>query len=198
MDLNEHYYVLFEDTSLKMVGIDGDIEPDFPPYMPAPIHHTVEVYITMGKKKNPRFYDIHFAAGCLPIVTEPVYKELEKLNLYKVQLLKGTHGEIIEEFDLMMYKIWCYNRIQCLDMEKSKYGSKESDNSRVYDLERIFLDNERLAQVPEEERQIFYIAERPTCLIVHQNVVDALEPHKFQGASFTPVNKWSLDSIFDD
>jgi hypothetical protein len=196
-DLNDEYYVVFKDTSKNLVSIDGYIEPDFPLKRPAPEPHTVEIYITSGGKKNPKFVDMHFQSLTDIVMQKKVVEILEKFNLYKVQLLKGTHGEVIEQFNQMYYKLWCYNHILCLDLEKSKYGSKEADNTWVYDLETIVLDSERLGQVPLEQRLMFYLAERPQCLIVHQSVVDELSKHDFIGASYIPVKSWGLDSVFD-
>ena len=195
-DLNDEYYVVFKDTNKNLVSIDGYIEPDFALDDPAPEPHTVEIY-NVGREKNPKFVDMHFQSLTDIVMQKKVVEILEKFNLYKVQLLKGTHGEVIEQFNQMYYKLWCYNHILCLDLEKSKYGSKEADNTWVYDLETIVLDSERLGQVPLEQRLMFYLAERPQCLIVHQSVVDELSKHDFIGASYIPVKSWGLDSVFD-
>lgn len=196
-DLNNEYYVMFKDTSKDLISIDGDIEPDFAIDDPAPEPHTVEIYMTLGSRKNPKFEDIHFEALTNVVIKKSVVDVLNKFPLYKVQLLKGTHGEVIKEFNEMYYKLWCYNHILCLDLDKSKYGSKESDNSWVYDLKSIVLDSERLAKTPLEERLMFHIAERPDCLVVHQCIVDELAKHDFVGASYIPIRKWGLDQIFD-
>ncbi len=196
-DLNDEYYVMFEDTSRNLVSIDGYIEPEFALDDPAPIQHALEIYITLGSKKKPKFEDIHFQSLVNVVVKKSVAEVLSDIHLYKVQLLKGTHGEVIENFNQMYYKLWCYNHILCLDMENSKYGSKDADNSWVYDLKTIVLNSERLAMIPLEQRLMFHIAERPDYLIVHQSIVDALESHSFVGASYIPVNKWGLDSVFD-
>ena len=169
-DLNDEYYVMFEDTSKNLVSIDGDIEPDFALDDPAPEPRTVEIYISLGKKINPKFEDIHFESLVDIVMKKQVVDALQRFDLYKVQLLKGTHGEVIEKFNQMYYKLWCYNHILCLDLEESKYGSKDSDNSWVYDLEMIVLDSERLEKTPFEQRLMFHIGERSDCLIVHQSL----------------------------
>jgi len=196
-DLNNEYYVMFEDTSKNLVSIDGYIEPDFALDDPAPEPHSIDIYISLGGKKNPTFEDIHFESLTDIVMQKQVVDVLKKFELYKVQLLKGTHGEVIEKFNQMYYKLWCYNHILCLDLEKSKYGSKDSDNSWVYDLETIVLDSERLRQTPLEQRLMFHIGERSDCLIIHQSIVDELSKHNFVGASYIPVKSWGLDSVFD-
>jgi hypothetical protein len=196
-DLNDEYYVMFEDTGKDLVSIDGYIEPDFSLDDPAPSPHTVKIYITLGEKKNPKFEDLHFSSLVKIVMKKQVVDVLQRFDLYKVQLLKGTHGEVLEKFNQMYYKLWCYNRIRCLDLENSEYGRKNSNGTRVYDLETIVLDSERLVQIPLEQRLMFYLAERSQCLIVHQSVVDELSKHDFIGASYIPVKSWGLDSVFD-
>ena len=196
-DLNNEYYVLFEDNSLNLVSIDGHIKPYVHPEDPVPEDYTMKVYVALGSKRNPKFVDIHFRSCIRPIMIKAVVDVMVPLDLYKVQFIKGTYGEVLENFGKEYYRLWCYNHILSLDLEKSVYGSQEDNGTWVEDLETIVLDNEKLGRVPEEQRLMFHIKERPEFLIVHQTIVDALTPHNFVGAKFVPVKKWGIDSIFD-
>lgn len=197
-DLNDEYYIMFEDTGLDAVSIDGYIQPAFSPQDPAPDQHTIEMYISLGDdEENIQFYDIHFESLVKAVCKETVANVLKSLNLYRVQILQGTHGEVVEEYGQVFYKLWCYNRISCLDFGRSKYGSKDDDYTRVYDLEKIVLDSGKLSSVPEDRRLAFRLSERPTHLILHKKIVDDLLTHNFSGANYIPIREYGgIDDIF--
>ncbi len=94
-----------------------------------------------------------------------------------------SKGEVYEDwFTLHAWKEW-----DCWDRERSKfYGS----GGKIYndELSKIYLDEQAIFHVPEEERLIIRLnALGDDYLLFHEKIVNVLLDNKMKGALFVPL-----------
>ncbi|WP_419812390.1 hypothetical protein [Bacterioplanoides sp.] len=193
-DLNNEYYMLYPDNNPNYPMIIASLRPN-----------SIESYVT-GKynlailrddpmPKKPQYVDYH-SSGSTPVISKKFVDALSELNIYRVQTLKGTTGDVIEELKLDYYMLHVFNFINAIDIEKSVVDLS-SNSKRVVDVESYSLDSEKLSKIPIEKRLVFILDEYPVFYLFHQTVVDHLEQYDLKGHRFIPVSKWNDDAHFD-
>ena len=190
-DLNDEYYVLepVNNNSYPMIGaslrprsqgriVSGD--------------YSLNLYLDDPMPKKPEYVDFH-TADSTPVVSKNMKDFLEPLEVYGIQFLKGTTGNVIEELKLDYYLLHIYSRIVCIDRDKSDIDVSEV---RVSDVRSLVIDSEALLKIPEDQRLIFKVREYGVIQLFHKTIVDVIEAAGLKGLRFIPVKKWNDNAAF--
>jgi hypothetical protein len=191
IDLNDEYYVLEPDNNNSYPMIEADLEPHSQGRIVSG-DYELDLYLSDPIPRKPEYVDFH-TADSTPVVSKNMKDLLEPLEVYGIQFLKGTRGDVIEELNLDYYLLHIYSRIVCIDREKSDIDVSEV---RVSDVRSLVIDSEALLKIPEEQRLIFKVREYGVIQLFHKSIVDVIESAGLKGLRFIPVKKWNDNAAF--
>lgn len=194
-DLNNEYYVLYPDNNQNYPMIGASLTPKS---ITSPVNESsyeLLIYNHAPLLNNPEYVDYHTSGG-KPVVSSSFSAALRELNLYGMQCLKGTKGDVIEELNLEYYFLHIFNHIICMDMRKSIIDYDE-DIEAVCSVDKFTLDSEKLSKIPLEKRLVFAMDEYSVYNIFHQSVVDHLSKFNLKGMRFIPVTSWNDNAHFN-
>jgi hypothetical protein len=193
-DLNNEYFVLYPDSNQNYPMLRTSLTPD----SLRPIdedNYELMIYKHTIMPNKPVYVDYHTSGG-IPVISPKFVEALKELNIYGIQTLKGTKGDVIEDLKLEYYLLHVHNHIISMDMKKSKYTFNDRIQS-VTDVEKFTLDSEKLFKIPVEKRLIFAMEEHSVYNIFHQSVVDHLSNFDLKGMRFIPVTSWNDNAHFN-
>jgi hypothetical protein len=193
IDLNDEYYVLEPENNNSYPMIGASIRPRS---LGKEVigEYSLNLYLDGPTPKKPEYVDFH-TSGSTPVVSIMMKDLLEPLEIYGIQFLKGTQGNLIEELKLDYYLLHIYSRIICVNREKSDIDEDE-DGGYVSDVKTLVIDSELLLKIPEKKRLIFKVREYGVIQLFHKSIVDVIESAGLKGLRFIPVKKWNDNAAF--
>jgi hypothetical protein len=89
-----------------------------------------------------------------------------------------------------------FNELDCLDISKCLIDDYDEDDDE-HDIEKYYLDYEKMAKIPEDERLIF-IPKKTNIghTFLHQKIVDVFNKHKVDTLKFIKVSEWEMGKQF--
>ena len=157
----------------------------------------IEMCLRGSKPKKPELVDFHSVASVLAFGSR-IYDILEPLKLHNVQFVPASvevkkGKEEVEGYWLMHN----YNRLECMDLEKSDCDIDEDDGDVTW-IRKIVLSEEKLSQVPLEQRLFFRMKEDYPTHLIHKSLVDKIMEIEPKGLVFVPVSTWKQGMQFND
>ncbi len=132
--------------------------------------------------------DYHALPG--PVISRKILDALLPLDLYGVQFVpakvRNPEDDLSEPRDYWYAHIW--NRIECLDMEKSRL--ELYDDGDIFSIHKMVLDEKALERVEPRKRMIFELEEDCTVHLVHESVKEAIESVEPKGVCFFNAMDW--------
>ena len=123
------------------------------------------------------------------IVSGKIRAVLEPMDIYGIQLVPAEiitfQGGTLPGF----YYVHIYSWIKAMDMKNS--NTKQLSNG-TYMIRSFRLDNDRLREIPLNERLIFILEEDCGKMLYHTSVAEAIMAVNPTGVNFTKVEDWSL------
>ena len=136
--------------------------------------------------KKPCMIDYHSMPDS--VVSRKICNVLEPINIKGIQLvpavINGKDDDLFEDY----WIIYIYNRIACMDMERSVYETNR--RGKIINIERLFLSRKALAEIPLEDRLVFSLKEDISFCIYHKSVVEAIMSVNPEGVMFYPIEEW--------
>jgi hypothetical protein len=162
-----------------------------------PIQYTEPLKFRLSDPIYPKFEWADFHEAPAPIVSFPLARILEKLDIYGIQLIpakvRNPKDPFSELHDYCFVHVW--NRIFCLDRNFSKI--ELYDDGNIFSIDKFVMDENILSKFELRERLIFELAENTSVLLMHQSIKDAIESINPKGIRFIPAIQWNSDSTFD-
>jgi hypothetical protein len=149
---------------------------------------------TTGKRKTA-MADYH----SLPesVVSEKIKLVFDQLNIPDVQLFPCTiRNTKTDEIIGGYYVINTYNRIKCMDREKSEWRASVSNPDLVSGIEKLVLNNEILDEIPLEKRLVFALKDNAAEQLFHVSVVQKIMETHPTGLKPYPLCSWDSSAPF--
>lgn len=210
-DYNEEYFLL-NGVGAQFPDLEFDgpmsIENTFKLWKREAIDNSV-IPLRIGDPvpRNPQMADIFNLRSNIAI-SERMKLLFEDLGLKNVQYIPATIfvKNVVHENYFILHN---YNMVRCADMEKSVYIDRNKKNAvrRVYDFNKLVLDNEALDKIPLDERLVVYVEESNFSRIYHRSIVKKILELKPKGAAFYQLSTYDprkpfhtelLDQILSD
>ena len=115
-DLNNEYYVLYPDNNSNYPSIIAQLLPNSRA-RPVIGDYTLNILSDDPMPNNPEYVDYHTWGG-VPVISPKFVEALKELDIYGIQNVRGTDGDVIKELKLDYYLLHIYNFIICMDMKK--------------------------------------------------------------------------------
>jgi hypothetical protein len=116
-----------------------------------------------------------------PVFSKKVSEVIRSFNPKHIQIfdavIRGVDNKLFDYF-----YVYIYNRIECLDLSKSKYTVAK--RGLVADIQTIVLEETKIKSIPLEERLIFRLYEAPVKILFHSSVVKAIMDTNPKGIRF--------------
>jgi hypothetical protein len=162
-----------------------------------PVQYTEPLKFRLGDPISPKFELVDYHKAPEPIISFPLAKILEKLDIYGIQLIpakvRNPKDPFSELHDYCFVHVW--NRIACIDQSNSKLIVMKS--GMIFSIKKFFMDEAALQKIELKKRLIFELAEKTSILLMHQSIKDAIETINPKGIRFIPATQWNSDSTFD-
>lgn len=131
-----------------------------------------------------------------PVLSPRLAEAVRAMDLYGIELVpavvRHTEDPSCEPKDYYFLYVW--NRIHCLDRQNSDlelYG-----RGRIFGFRKLVLLADTLLRFDISKRLIFELAEKPSVLLVHETVREAMESVKPQEVRFFRATEWNSDLAF--
>lgn len=163
-----------------------------------PVEYKEPVKFRLGDPVSPKFEWVDFHSSPDPVVSKRIVDALLPLDLHGVQFIpakvRNPSDPFSEPRDYWFIHVW--NRIHCLDKEKSELEIDEVDG-RIWGIEKLVLNEKTLGMFELRKRMMFELAEKTSVLLVHQRVKDAIESVHPKGVRFFEAAQWNSDKTFE-
>ncbi len=180
----EYFYMRTKGVNFPIVNFthwqDGEIEfskKSWQGNMPIPFKFCEPV------PDNPQLADLH-RGGYMMVISEKIKEQLDVMKLKDIQFVPATIEDIGGDEHEGYYYIHIYNLVECMDKERSKWEKDEFIPGRVYRIDKLILDNDKLDKIPLEERLVFALKERYLEKVYHRSVVEKILSVKPIGIEF--------------
>lgn len=140
--------------------------------------------------RNPELADHHKEPA--PLVSDKIKNAIATMVKESAEFVPAQ----IETQDGIFpyWVIHSLKRHDVIDREKSDFYS--SDGEAISWLEELFLDFEKLAEIPKHERLLFKLGGSAVVWLWHEEVVQAVEATKATGIHFSLAEGFGQDAIF--
>jgi hypothetical protein len=71
------------------------------------------------------------------------------------------------------------------------------DDGDIFSIDELVLDESKLSSIDYRERKLFYLAEKPSVLLIHVKIVEQITSASLSGIRFFMSSVWNSDTIFD-
>jgi hypothetical protein len=181
---NEQYPLLTEDS-------------DCPPYSyeKVRIENPQSMSYRLGKPvpRKPKMVDFHSSPDS--VISKKIFDVLDNMNIKGIQLIPaiitGKNDEIHENY----WYIHIINHYSVIDKENSE--CEWNTLGKIWALDKLVLDEEKLKPVPLDERLIFRMQEYSAKTLFHKSVVDAIMATNPEGVVFYNIREWYDGIQFD-
>lgn len=162
---------------------------------PVTVETPVKLKLSEPIPSNPEYVDYHTSPD--PIISSKLSDALRSADIYGVQLIPAEVTDPRQPFpeprDYSLMHVW--NRISCLNMDESEV--ELFDDGDIFSIDTLVLREDVLNAFEEHKRQIFYLSEKPSVLIVHEGVKNLMESCQPLGCRFFKADEWNSDSSFE-
>jgi len=193
---DEYYIIETENNDNYPLFSWNQLDDDFGMGKPAEIK--VPVNMRLGDPINSSFEWVDYHEAPEPIVSKKITDVLYQLNIYGIQLVpakvSNPKDPFAEDKDYWFIHVW--NRIACLDKEKSKIRTNKA-GTRIFAIDKLVLSDKTLSLFDIKKRLIFELTEDISVLLVHQSVKAAIESVNPIGCRFFSVADWRSDIVFE-
>lgn len=174
---NEEYFYLklVEHSGYPMLALDDDFKKYALRFLRTkPIEYTKKIQLKFREPipQKPQMADYNPFTTPSPVLSEKLKKVIEDMQVKDIQfvpvLIRDKKDEFIEGF----HAIKVCNSISCANMDLSDYASSEP--GEVDHFNKLVLDNEKLDNIPLEDRLIFAVEEEITTVLYHISVVEKM------------------------
>jgi hypothetical protein len=152
--------------------------------------------LKLGKPIPRNFIMADYHSLPQSVVSKRLMDILNSFDLEQVNFIPALVDTPKGEFDYWILNTR-RNIIDCLDREQSRTTLSE-DKSLILQIERLVLDQEKLAELPENRRKIFCVLAHQHFDIVDQEVANAIRKIQPTGLRLIPVEEWRDDIDFEE
>ena len=194
--LQEEYYVLIRENNDNYPLFSWDQSSDaFGRGEAVNFNDVIKMKLSDPISPNYELVDYHKAPE--PVVSKKIYNVLESLKIYGLQLfpvqVKKSKKIIADEHNYWFLHIW--NRIQCLDNEKSDL--ELYDDGSIFSVEKLVLDELALNSIDLDKRLIFELSENTSTILIHKSIKDKILLTNPVGLKFVEAGEWYSDIVFE-
>lgn len=150
------------------------------------------MYIKKGERKDA-IWMVDFHKLPEHVYSKKITDVLSPLNLYNTQLVPAKVLTKNSRYDYWIFYV--RNLIECMDKKKSIVEYR-TDGKTISIVEKLFIDYEKLKQIPEENRLIFHLAEFRAIHLYHEKIKNLIESVNPVGLRFFSVDEWDDTSSF--
>ncbi len=195
--LQEEYYVIGRSNNDNYPLFSWDqLSGDFG--MGRPVEFKEPVKFRLGSSASPNFEWVDYHSSPEPVISKRIVDALIPLDLYGVQLVpvkvRNPKDPFSDVKDYWYMHVW--NRIACLDKEKSEIDYDEVDG-KIWDIDKLVLNEKTLSLFELRKRQIFELTEKTSVLLIHQTIKEAIESVNPKGCRFFKATDWYSDIVFE-
>lgn len=173
---NDEYFFVKRDQNSRIPDLtfDGkDRHYSLKVLHPFPLEYTKALCLKFSNPpRKPLMADFHKLGTPSAVITEKLKVVFESLELDYIQLIpaliRDKSDDIIEGYHILKIS----NPIECLDIEKSDY--KTMLDGDILAFNKLVLDNEKLDQIPLNNRLIFNLGEHSSTVLYHISIVEKL------------------------
>lgn len=163
---------------------------------PAEVNEPIKLRLRDPVSPNFEWADYHVAPA--PVVSKRIFDALTPLTLHGVQFVpakvRNPRDPFSEPRDYWLIHVW--NRIHCLDKEKSELDVDEVDGE-IWGIKKLVLNEKTLGMFELRKRMMFELAEDTSVLLVHKRVKDTIESVHPKGVRFFNAAQWNSDKTFE-
>ncbi len=163
-----------------------------------PVEYEEPIKFRLGSSASPNFEWVDYHEAPEPVVSKKIVDALLPLDLYGVQFIpakvRNPKDPFSEVKDYWFIHVW--NRIACLDKEKSDFTMSKSGRT-MFGIDKLVLDEKTLSLFELRKRLIFELTEKTSTLLVHQTIKDAIESVNPKGCRFFKATEWYSDIVFE-
>lgn len=191
--MQDDYFVLLRARSQHHPLLSWD-QGYLPFLRPKPVQVEEPVKLKLGEPVPPQPVMADFHSLPAPVVSTRLKEAFEAAALHGVQLVPADVQ--VGDSVLRYWLLHMWRRLACMDRVRSRFEFDE-DGDLLLSLDKLFLDESVLGEVPLEERLAFRLAES-VVHVFHRTVVErvlALSPPP-EGLRFIPVAEWGDSSAF--
>ncbi|GHU99282.1 hypothetical protein FACS1894159_03080 [Bacteroidia bacterium] len=154
-----------------------------------------DLYIRDTIPRNFTLGDFYFLSGKRQVVSKRIKTAIESLHPTNIDFLPADihfHNDFEEEY----FIINSYNRISCMDLDKSEWRKSHHPDGGVLSIDKLVLDTVKLGKIPIEQRLVFILDECETFTLYHESIVDKIEKLNPSGMHAISVDAWDSDIGF--
>ncbi|WP_096087843.1 imm11 family protein [Agaribacterium haliotis] len=143
---------------------------------------------------SPEWVDFHELPE--PVLSTRLGELLLAMEIYGIELVPAIVRDPREKLESKNYvymHVW--NQIGCVNEQESELNRYK--NGKIFEFEKLILNEETLAEVDENKRLIFTLKEQSSVILIHQLIKNKIEELGTTGIRFYPVNEWYSDIAFD-
>ncbi len=185
------------------------------------------LYLTSLKESDMRDYQYKKLKSGPPLFFENAYKDKDILSgvsrpIKKAHLnitypiisgdIKNSLGDIENDFfqlypaviideDNYLEPYWFFNvfkKMDVLDLEQCEIDDYDPEED-THDIERYYLSDEKMSQIPEGKRLVFMPKYSDVGhIIVHESIVKVFKNHNVDTLNFVKVSEWEMGMQFID
>lgn len=195
--LQSEYYVIESENNDNYPLFSWDqLSGQFGMGKPVEVNEPIKLRLRDSVSPNFEWADYHVAPA--PVVSKHIVDALMPLDLHGVQFVpakvRNPRDPFSEPCDYWLIHVW--NRIHCLDNEKSELEVDEVDGE-IWGIKKLVLNEKTLGMFELRKRMMFELAEDTSVLLVHQRVKEAIESVHPKGVRFFKATDWNSDKTFD-
>lgn len=190
---DEYFFIgLAEISNSPMLTLDDDFVEDYAiPFLHArPIKYSELIRLKFSEPvpRKPKMVDYHSFSTPSPVVSEKLKSAIEATQAKEVQfvpvLIRDKSDDLIEGYSV----IKICKSINCANMEESKYNL--ALNGKILSFDKLVLDNDKLDEIPLEDRLIFAVGEKKTYIAYHISVIEKMLATEPVGMNVYRVSGW--------
>jgi|TARA_R100001039_G_C1813492_1_gene84508 hypothetical protein len=193
MTVQDQYFVVKSTSDSPMFGWNqpsGDYGMGYPLMSTEP----VKLKVSENAGPEPNWRDFHALDGAA--ISDRLKRVLEPLDLYGVEYVPAdVETPSAPSVQAPTYWFWhVWNEITCVDRAHSVL--ELSPRGRIISIDKLVLDEPLLGRFERRKTLIFRLREKPSTLIVHRLLKEAIEQAGATGMRFFPAREWSSNAIF--
>jgi len=196
-NFNEEYYVIIRENNNKYPTFNGWIMPRSLKKIKVEENTEHQIWLTTGhgNGKHNEYVDYHSSGG-QSVCSKEFADLILSFETGGIQFLKGTHGDVVEEVERDYYMMHFYNRIACVEREKSNIEINPETNF-IRSIRGFSINEEVLNKIPFEKRQIFFLDESAFIKLFHESIVEKMMNSGLKGFRFIKASQWGDNSAFN-
>lgn len=187
VDHNEEYYIIGRKDVPGAPLLRWD-QQRFKFYKGLPVEISVPINLKIADPQPREPQKMDYLSLPKPVISEKIKNVLEPLKIKGIQILPAKVKISKEEFWDYWY-LHIFNKIECIDFEKSDCVFADSDG-KILNISSLVFDNKKLDKIPLEERLIFLPKEYASYEVFHKSIVEEIQAIEPTGLIWARVSEW--------